>query len=235
MGHPPGRPAEILSAGAATMDIRLFPKTVTRLVQYFELLKIWNSKMNLVGDAPDDKLIEQHFLDSLSVLTVLEQRTEDRGQRTEGLGTLSLLDVGSGAGFPGLVIKIVRPELSVTLVEPRRKRVSFLRHVIRELKLSGIEVLPVRVEDLEPEALFPFITSRAFTGLSELLGMAGPLSPKGGLVIGMKGPKGLVELRDWQTQSAAVSSFQLLETKRLFLPFSRAERILLVFERKAGL
>ena len=150
------------------------------------------------------------------------------------MGTLSLLDVGAGAGFPGLVIKIVRPELFVTLVEPRRKRVSFLRQVIRELKLSGIEVLPVRVEDLGPQALFSFITSRAFTGLSELLGMARPLSPKGGLVIGMKGPKGLYELRDWQTQSAAASSYHLLEIRRLTLPFSRAERILLVFEKKAG-
>lgn len=228
MGYPPGRPAEIFSAGAAAMDIRLSPKTVTSLVKYFELLKLWNSKMNLVGDAPDAKLIEHHFLDSLSMLPVL-------GRRAGEPQPLTLLDVGAGAGFPGLVIKIVRPELSVILVEPRRKRVSFLRHVIGELKLSGIEVLPVRVEDLGAEALFPFITSRAFTGLSELLGMAGPLSPKGGFVIGMKGPKGLVELRDWQTQSAAASSYHLLETRRLTLPFSGAERILLVFEKKTGL
>lgn len=228
MGYPSGRPVEIFSAGAAAMDIRLALKTITRLVQYFELLKIWNSKMNLVGDAPDVKLIEHHFLDSLSMLPVLEQGAGEPQP-------LTLLDVGTGAGFPGLVIKIVRPDLSVTLVEPRRKRVSFLRQVIRELKLSGIEVLPVRVEDLGPEALFSFITSRAFTGISELLGMVSPLSPKGGLVIGMKGPKGLLELRDWQTQSAASSFYHLLEARRLTLPFSRAERILLVFEKKTGL
>ncbi len=206
---------------ARQFGIVLTSAQVDAFQAYFRELVAWNERVNLTAIVEYDEVVLKHFLDSLSLAPIV-------------CDAKSLIDIGSGAGFPGLVIKIVRPELFVTLVEPRRKRVSFLRHVIRELKLSGIEVLPVRVEDLGPEAFFSFITSRAFTGLSELLKMAGPLSPKGGLVIGMKGPKGLEELRDWQTQSTA-SSFHLLETRRLTLPFSKAERILLVFEKKMDL
>ncbi len=144
----------------------------------------------------------------------------------------SLLDIGSGAGFPGLALKCARPEQIVTLAEPRQKRVSFLKHVIRTLQLPGIEVLPERIEpDTPAQKPYPLITSRAFADIPAFLAACAPLSPPGGLIICMKGPKYEEEIAAWRTSPLA-HRFRLGDIETHRLPFSGKERYLVIFARE---
>lgn len=216
---------ETMAMGANSLGIRLDTAGIDRLCLYFTELLKWNSTMNLVARAPDRQIIETHFLDSLTLLPLLDGFPAPP----------ALLDVGSGAGFPGLVVKTVRPHLAVTLVEPRAKRVSFLKHVIRTLGLSGISVLAARLEKGTPflggaSRQFQVITSRAFTDIARFLELAAPFSPAGGKVICMKGPKAEEEIETWELQSRG--SYTLSGITDCTLPFSKATRKLVVFTRR---
>jgi 16S rRNA (guanine527-N7)-methyltransferase len=143
-----------------------------------------------------------------------------------------LLDVGTGAGFPGLVCKAARPGLALTLVEPRLKRVSFLRHIARALQLDDVSVLACRIEDedlIPSTAFFTHITSRAVTDVGTFLGLVRRFAPSEPAIICMKGPK-------WQQELAAASDetqaghLEIIKTVQLRLPFSGAERCLLVLK-----
>lgn len=222
--------ADILAAGLRHLGLPPEPAAIARLCRYHEELLKWSRRINLVAAAPPREMLETHFLDSLTLWPLLATLPDDRLP-------FSLLDVGSGAGFPGLALKCWRPEaLEVTLMEPRLKRVSFLRHVIRTLGLQqGTRVLARR---LEPEAAddpelmgrFTVITSRAFTAIAPFLALCAPLIPPGGRVICMKGPRAEAELAAWR-QAQPDSPYLLEQTATFTLPFSGAERNLLVFRK----
>jgi 16S rRNA (guanine527-N7)-methyltransferase len=202
------------------LGIVLDAAAVERLFVYFTELTRWGRKINLIAKGtPDAEILEKHFLDSLTLLSLLD------------VPDPRLLDVGTGAGFPGLVCKAVRPDLTVTLVEPRLKRVSFLRHVIRTLNLSGVEALACRVEDeilLPSNLVFTHITSRAVTDIAEFLGLVSRLCGPGTTVICMKGPKWQEELAILR-QNAPALALQHSSTLEQELPFSAAKRALLTF------
>jgi 16S rRNA (guanine527-N7)-methyltransferase len=188
---------------------------------YSELLK-WSKKINLIAKTTEaEQIIENHFLDSLTILPLLD-----------GVGA-HLLDIGSGAGFPGLVCKAAQPGLAVTLVEPRVKRVSFLGHIVRTLALTGVTILNCRIEDeaqLPSGNTFSHITSRAVTEIGPFLKMVERFAPANPQIICMKGPK----WRDEMADAAATvnrSSYRLTEVVDHELPFSKAKRSLLIFKR----
>ena len=211
----------ILTDGLASMAINLDDQAISLLRQYFTELSKWSKKMNLVAKGDDRTLIETHFLDSLTLLPLLRNQPKE----------YKLLDIGSGAGFPGLVLKCGLPELQITLAEPRQKRVSFLKHVIRTLKLSHAKVLAERIEpDPATTDSYPLITSRAFADITGFLSACEHICPTNGLVICMKGPKYEEEIATWRT-SPMVDSFKLdnIETHRL--PFSGKERYLVIFRK----
>ena len=209
-----------LQQGCDSLDIVLDAAAVERLFVYFTELLRWGRRINLIAKGtPDAEILEKHFLDSLTLLPLLDSPDSH------------LLDVGTGAGFPGLVCKAARPDLTVTLLEPRLKRVSFLRHVIRTLNLTGVEALACRVEDetlLPSTPVFTHITSRAVTDIAEFLGMVGRLCGPGTKVICMKGPKWQEELHVLQNSSPALA-LQHRSTLERELPFSAARRALLTF------
>ena len=144
-------------------------------------------------------------------------------------------EVGSGAGFPGLVLKTVCPLLPVVLIEPRRNRYYFLKHIVRILDLQGVELLNVRLEGTTKvkelsEREFSFITSRAFTDINQFIRLTAPYLVPGGRIVCMKGPgaeKELVTL----VQKGLSGKFYVVETRKLQLPFSKAERILIIIKR----
>lgn len=217
---------KILPQGIAAMGLHVVDEAaLSQLNRYLlELLK-WNRKMNLVAKAPVAEIIEKHFLDSLTLLPFLQPSTKKQ----------TLMDVGSGAGFPGLPIKIACPDLHVTLVEPRRKRLSFLNHVIRTLQLQKILVLETRIQPedkrrTETAGLFDFITCRALTETNDFLKMVRHLSRPGGKVICMKGPKGKEEVACGSDKGKR-DGFELSEMKEIILPFSKALRYLIVFTK----
>jgi 16S rRNA (guanine527-N7)-methyltransferase len=211
-----------LGQGCDLLGIALDAAAVERLFVYFTELTRWNRKINLIArGTPDAEILEKHFLDSLTLLPFLD------------VAAPHLLDVGTGAGFPGLVCKAARPELNVTLMEPRLKKVSFLRHVIRTLGLSGVTVLACRVEDenlLPSNSVFSHITSRAVADIAEFLGMISRLCGPETKVICMKGPKWQEELQTLQKRHPALA-LQHIATLERELPFSAAKRALLTFCR----
>jgi len=218
---------DILQEGLVAMGIALDGQARERLVTYCAELLRWSTKINLVAKAPLRETIETHFLDSLSLLRVLPPLGSTQPQ---------LLDIGTGAGFPGLALKAARPELPVILVEPRQKRVSFLRHVIRTLGLNDIEVLCGRLEKgsakVDGQTLsVPIITSRAFTNIGEFLLHTAAVNPMGGQVICMKGPKAEEEIGAWRTEQPN-SPYRLQKIIELTLPFSGKIRNLVVFTKE---
>lgn len=218
---------EILQEGLAAMSIPLDTQAQARLVDYCGELLRWSAKINLVAKAPLREIWETHFLDSLTLLRVLPPL---------GSAQPPLLDIGTGAGFPGLALKAARPELPVILVEPRQKRVSFLRHVIRTLGLKDIEVLCGRLEKNSAEVdgrplSVPIVTSRAFTNLGEFLLHTDAVNPTGGRVICMKGPKAAEEIAAWRLAQPG-SPYRLQEIIELALPFSGKVRNLVIFSKE---
>ncbi len=210
-----------LVTGLKNFGLILPPEAVERLALYFRELLKWSKKINLIAKGTDpEQIIENHFIDSL---TILPQLT--------GVGT-HLLDIGSGAGFPGLVCKAAWPELAVTLVEPRLKRASFLGHITRTLGLSGVNMLTCRVEDeaqLPSSCPFSHITGRAITEIGSFLRMVERFAPTSARVICMKGPKWREEM-DAAAEIVSHSPYRLSQVIEHALPFSGAKRSLLLFD-----
>lgn len=205
---------------------------MARLVSYFLELQKWNRTINLVGRAPDAEILEKHFLDGLTLLPLLAAWGYPG----------PLLDVGTGAGFPGLVLQTAAPELGVTLLEPRLKRVSFLKQIVRTLKLEQVTILAARLEtggrlhyaeqNNQPLlAPHPVITSRAFTQIAPFLELAAPICPPAGRVICMKGARSGAEIDDWRDHPTASAAFTLAEQHTFALPVSGTPRTILVFSR----
>jgi 16S rRNA (guanine527-N7)-methyltransferase len=215
---------EQLQDGCRILGIEFDAAAVERLFVYFTELLRWSRRINLIArGTSESEIVENHFLDSLTLLPLLVSAESP-----------CLLDVGAGAGFPGLVCKAAMPSLTVTLLEPRLKRVSFLRHIIRTLNLSEIEVLAGRVEDevlLPSSTIFTHITSRAVADTGEFLAMVSRLCHPQTMVICMKGPKWPEELQALQQCPAAVLPLHHVSTLELSLPFSNARRALLTFSR----
>ena len=151
-------------------------------MRYKELLVEWNEKMNLTAITEDMEVITKHFLDCLTV-----QSSIDLAQ------VKSLVDVGTGAGFPGLVLKIAFPNVHITLIDSLNKRLKFLQHVIDELGLTGIECVHGRAEDLGKNKAyreqFEVCASRAVANLAVLSEYTLPFVKKGGYLIALKGQK----------------------------------------------
>lgn len=209
----PASPAAALMEGGLRLGVPLSPHTVARLVLYLQELTRWNTKVNLTGHATQADIINKDFLDSLAAFTLIKPAP---GLIRPGPG-LRVLDVGTGAGFPGLVLKLQDPDLAVTLLEPSQKKAAFLHHIIGLLGVSGATVLIARVEDLKPGQAGPFdlITSRAVR--PELILAEAPrlLAPGGQVLLFRASP-----------MSDVPSGYRLLRETSFTLPFTNDPRTL---------
>jgi len=207
---------ELLKKGLEEAGISCSESRVNAFLVFLKELKKWNRTYNLSALKTDKDIIIKHFIDSLLYLKAIPD------------GPLRIADVGAGAGFPGIPIKIVRPEIDMTLIEPTRKKASFQRHIIRLLGLSGINVLELRVEEIgKDEVPFDIIVSRATFSLEEFLKMACPyINNEDGLLIVSKGPKVLEELKE-ETSLVRNAVKEMLELR---LPFTDAVRNLVVLK-----
>ncbi len=171
-------PLALLAQGAAELGLSLDLEVLGQFATYLTELKRWNARVNLTGLQSDRDIVIRHFLDSLALLPFLgDART--------------LADIGSGAGFPGLVLKLVRPELVLTLVESRGKKAAFLDYLVTLLHLPGVAVAQVHLTPRLAAAWgprFDLVLSRAALRLPELLAVAAPLLQPGGRVLALKGP-----------------------------------------------
>jgi len=213
----PATPAAALMEGGLRLGVPLSPHTVARLVLYLQELIRWNARVNLTGHATQADIINKDFLDSLAAAPFIKP---DPRLIRPGPG-LRALDVGTGAGFPGLVLKIQDPDLAVTLLEPSQKKAAFLHHIIGLLGLSGVTVLIARVEDLEQEQAAPFnlVTTRAVS--PELVLKEAPrlLAPGGQVLLFRASP-----------MSEVPSGYRLLRETSFTLPFTNDPRTLTLLE-----
>jgi len=212
---------ELFRQGCNTLELSLPAGVIDTFIVYLSELQKWNKKINLIGKTSEKNIIEKHFFDSLLLLSHLEKSHE-----------LKLLDVGSGAGFPGLVLKAACPFLFLTLAEPRQKRVSFLRHIVRTLKLDHVEIIDARIEPEEepPKSTFPLITCRALSTIAEFLELIRHHSSSDGFVICMKGPRAEEEINQWQ-KDFPQSPFTLVDSTKYHLPFSGDIRNIVTFRK----
>ncbi len=203
-------------------EYRIAEDRLVRLQCYFTELMKWRQKVNLISrSAPELEVIDKHFVDSLSLLPHLK-----KGGR--------LLDIGTGAGFPGLVCRTVLPELGLCLVEPRQKRVHFLRHIVRTLELTAdsgeIIIYQGRMAPDSPLCAerFTHITCRAVTEIGPFLQMVSGFNGSGAALLLMKG-------RRWEQELEAAqpvlhkSGYKLEGVEKIVLPLSGAEHFLLNF------
>ncbi len=211
---------QILVAAAAEMGIDIPEDSLALFETYRETLLQWNSKMNLVSLQSELDLPVRHFIDSLTLLPHLPA----------GPGTL--LDIGSGAGFPAIPVRIFRSDLRVTLLEAYRKKCSFLKELSRRLRLRDVTVLNSRLEELlkQPRRpAFDLIVSRATLKLPELVEKGLPLLKKGGLLVAMKGP-------DLDEETVALKSLKTLDFRMvanvvLSLPLTGDRRRLVLVDK----
>lgn len=212
----------LLRSGLKQLEISLGEQSIVHLRSYMEELQKWNKRINLIArnTSPVD-IVEKHFLDSLTLLPFLG---------TQELGRQTMVDVGTGAGFPGLVLAIVLADLDVVLVEPRLKRVSFLRHIIRTLSLDNVRVFARRLENI-PELLeikVDFVTSRAVAEPTIFLPMVASFLEQGAGALLMLGR----ESEELWHGKAISSSIRLQERKNFVLPYSGAERMVCLVRKK---
>jgi 16S rRNA (guanine527-N7)-methyltransferase len=208
----------ILKEGGRELGVAVGDDEIGLFLRYLQELKEWNRKINLTAIRDEKEIVVRHFLDSLSVV------------RSLGDGK-SLLDIGSGAGFPGIPLKIARPDLKVVLMDSVGKKAHFMRNVIRVLGLNGIEAIHGRAEDqsLIERFLgsFDIVTSRAFSKLGRFIEVSLPYLREDGIVIAIKGPKGVGELKE----ANEFRNIGLLKVEEIILPFSEVKVQHLVFKK----
>lgn len=201
-------------------QVELNQNQLNQLKKYYKILIEWNQKMNLTGITEEKDVYLKHFYDSYTLNKAIDLKNE-----------LSLCDIGSGAGLPGIVLKIIFPSLKITLIDSLNKRIIFLKNVINELNLENIEAFHSRAEDFAKHNFekYDIVTARAVTKLNILNELCLPLVKKEGHFIAMK-----ANLRD--ELDIAKSSLNILggaiENKIHFkLPFEDSERNIIVIKK----
>lgn len=199
------------------IDSKLSPRQRQQYFRYYELIAEYNKVMNLTGIDDYQGVYLKHFFDSLTVADKIEQ-----------INPRTIADVGSGAGFPGIVLAIYFPAIEFTLIEPLTKRIKFLQVVVDELELENVELLNERVEDIDQK--FDIVTSRAVARLNILLELCAPVCAVGGYVLALKGPKVTDEIEE---ATKAIKTLGLEEETReqLVLPIEESIRFNVYFKK----
>ncbi len=219
------------------LEVKLTSEQIKQFLKYYELLVEWNGFMNLTAITEFDEVMKKHFVDSLSLI-----KTYDVSKR------ITLIDVGTGAGFPGLALKIAYPNLQVTLLDSLNKRIQFLNEVISQLGLTGIETVHGRAEDFaKPDKLrgkFDLCVSRAVANMSTLSEYCLPFVRVGGEFISYKSEK-ITEEITLAKKAISILGGTLDRSEEFMLPNSDIYRNLIVikkikdtpkkFPRKAGM
>ena len=202
---------EQVGRGLVSMGIAVSPAQRARLAAHLELVAKWNRVHNLTAVRETSQMVVLHLLDSLSILPHLE-------------GARTLADIGTGPGFPGIPVAIVRDDMTVTLVESSHKKCAFLQQAKTELALGNVVIACERVEQFDPLAKFDAVVSRAFSDLSDFVAQAGHLIAPGGKLVAMKGVYPYDEI------ARVPSSHRVAQVLELHVPSLEAKRHLVVLE-----
>ena len=203
--------AQTLMEGVRGLGLDIGPSAQERLVAYLALIEKWNKVYNLTAIRAVQHMVSEHLLDSLAVAPHIPAG--------------SVLDLGSGAGLPGIPLRIARPDLQVTLLESNRKKCAFLRQAAIELLLQPLEVVCERAEAYRPARGFDSVIARAFADLQTIAALGLPLLRPGGHLYAMKGAEPIDEL------SALDRSIRVEAVIRLHVPSLEAQRHLVIMTK----
>lgn len=203
----------LISQGAEEIGLSLTAEQILSFEKYLSELKDWSGRENLLSRANDREIIIKDFLDSLTVSKHLFQGA-------------FLLDLGSGAGFPGIPLRIIRPDLRVFLLEATRKKIYFLKNIKRVLRLEGLEIHWAEETKEGFGGIFDFVVSRAFGSLRKFMSEGLHFLKPGGVLLAMKGKKGEEELGE-SLPHIEKMGLTLAFTDRLILPFLGHSRVLI--------
>jgi 16S rRNA (guanine527-N7)-methyltransferase len=201
-----------LKRGLDALELSVSQDAQAKLLQHLELIEKWNRVYNLTAVRDRNQMLAQHVLDSMAVLPHIAGAT--------------LIDVGSGAGLPGIPLAIARPDTHVTLLEANHKKSTFLKQAVIELGLPNVEVVNARAEAWNAPAPYEVVISRAFSDLGEFVALAGRLCGDKGVLAAMKGVypfEELAQVREPYRTAAVIP---------LSVPTLNAERHLVVIERQ---
>ena len=200
---------DLLIEGLQRMDLKLSDQVIDQLMAYLDLVEKWNRVYNLTAIRERDEMIKLHFLDSLSIL--------------KNVHVKNILDVGSGAGFPGIVLAITQPELKVTVMDSVNKKTTFMQQVKSELSLTNLDVVNSRVEDYQPTTLFEAVTSRAFSNLKNMMSLTQHTLQKEGVWLAMKSKDVKQEVEAFEKNQYTLIPLEV--------PFINAERYLVILKK----
>lgn len=204
------------------LNIILTEQQLEQLNKYYELLIEWNNKINLTGITEKNAVYLKHFYDSLTINKIVDLTKID-----------TLCDIGTGAGFPGIVLKIVFPDINITLVDSLNKRINFLNIVIKDLGLKKIKTVNARAEEysLKNREKFDLVTARAVAPLPILLEYSIPLVTIGGIFVAMKAD--ISEEIKNINNCLNLLNIEFKDKKEFLLPIERSKRTLVLFYKKS--
>ncbi len=212
---------EEMSKKSKILGVRFSVEQIEQFYKYMNLLIEWNEKMNLTAITEPKEIILKHFIDSLTILKYIDDNSK-------------LVDVGTGAGFPGVPLSIMNPTLKITLVDSLNKRLIFLQEVVKELNLKNIEIVHARAEEFGQNKnyreKFDIATSRAVANLATLSEYLVPLVKIGGKIISMKASNAKEEINDAQ-KAIEVLGGKIEKIEEFDLPESDIGRTIIIIDK----
>lgn len=217
-------PREILASGAAELGITLDEDQLDRFDAFTGLLLEWNQRLNLTRITDPEEIAVKHYLDSLSLLAAIEVAPN-----------ASLIDVGTGAGMPAIPLKIARPDLTVTMLDSVRKKLTFIETAVQELGLNEVKTVHARAEDAgrdkQYRERFDFTVSRAVARLSVLSELCMPFCKVGGWFVAYKGPDAAEEIAEAGNAVGKLGG-RIARMEELSLPGGEGGRTLILIRKE---
>ena len=199
------------------LGITLSTYQLDKLEKFYKLLVEWNKKINLTRIIDKEDVYLKHYYDSLTINKVIDLNEVE-----------TLCDVGSGAGFPGIVLKIFYPHLKITLVDSLQKRVNYLNEIIKELDLKDIKAIHVRGEDYKEK--FDVVTSRAVANIEKLMKYTMHLLNKNGVLVALKG--NIDEELNEEVEKRLSKKYKIVKIEKFLLPIENSKRSIILIKNK---
>lgn len=221
---------QLLLDGAKEYEVTIREDQIEKLAKFKDILKEWNEKINLTAIEEDKDIILKHYIDSLSIVPHINNLLQNTGSPP---ADVKLIDVGTGAGFPGIPLKVIYDDVNITLFDSLEKRIKYLNIVINELGLKKIEAVHGRAEDYGVKAdfreRFDIAVARAVANLPVLLEYCLPFVKVGGTFIAMKGSN--IEEVDASGKALEILGGKLESVREITLPFSDMKRNIIVIKK----